>query len=31
VVVLQGTAAELREHDDIKQAYLGEMKVETAA
>ena len=30
VVVLQGTAAELREHDDIKQAYLGEMKVETA-
>jgi branched-chain amino acid transport system ATP-binding protein len=31
VVVLQGTAAELREHDDIKQAYLGEMKVETSA
>ena len=31
IVVLQGTAAELREHDDIKQAYLGEMKVEAAA
>jgi branched-chain amino acid transport system ATP-binding protein len=28
VVVLSGPAAELRENDDIKQAYLGEMKVE---
>ena len=27
MVVLQGTAAELRENDDIKQAYLGEMQV----
>jgi branched-chain amino acid transport system ATP-binding protein len=30
MVVLQGTAAELRENEDIKQAYLGEMQVETA-
>ena len=29
VVVLQGPAAELRENDMIKQAYLGEMQVET--
>jgi branched-chain amino acid transport system ATP-binding protein len=28
VVVLSGPAAELRENDDIKQAYLGEMKVD---
>jgi len=27
VVVLSGTAAELRENEDIKQAYLGEMQV----
>jgi len=27
VVVLSGTAAELRENEDIKQAYLGEMSV----
>jgi len=31
VVVLSGTAAELRENDDIKQAYLGEMGVHRAA
>jgi len=31
VVVLSGTAAELRENDDIKQAYLGEMDVHRAA
>jgi branched-chain amino acid transport system ATP-binding protein len=31
VVVLHGTAAELRENEDIKQAYLGEMQVEGAA
>ncbi len=31
VVVLSGTAAELRENDMIKQAYLGEMQVEGAA
>ena len=30
-VVLSGTAAELRENDMIKQAYLGEMQVEGAA
>ena len=30
MVVLSGTAAELRENEDIKQAYLGEMQVETA-
>ena len=28
MVVLQGTAAELRENEDIKQAYLGEMQVD---
>jgi len=27
VVVLSGSAAALREHEDIKQAYLGEMDV----
>lgn len=31
VVVLSGTAADLRENEDIKQAYLGEMQVATAA
>ena len=31
MVVLQGTAAELRENEDIKQAYLGEMQVDAAA
>ena len=31
VVVLSGTAAELRENEDIKQAYLGEMQVDKAA
>ena len=31
MVVLSGTAAELRENDDIKQAYLGEMQVDAAA
>jgi branched-chain amino acid transport system ATP-binding protein len=31
MVVLSGTAAELRENEDIKQAYLGEMQVATAA
>ena len=31
MVVLAGTAAELRENEDIKQAYLGEMQVEAAA
>lgn len=31
VVVLSGTAAELRENEDIKQAYLGEMQVEAVA
>ncbi len=31
MVVLSGTAAELRENEDIKQAYLGEMQVEAAA
>ncbi|MDT7953169.1 MAG: ABC transporter ATP-binding protein [Acetobacteraceae bacterium] len=31
VVVLSGSAAELREHEDIKQAYLGEMEVAGAA
>jgi branched-chain amino acid transport system ATP-binding protein len=30
VVVLSGTAAELRENEDIKQAYLGEMQVDAA-
>ena len=30
VVVLSGTAAEMRENDDIKQAYLGEMQVKAA-
>ena len=30
VVVLSGTAAELRENEDIKQAYLGEMQVAAA-
>ena len=29
VVVLSGTAAALRENEDIRQAYLGEMQVET--
>jgi branched-chain amino acid transport system ATP-binding protein len=31
MVVLSGTAAELRENEDIKQAYLGEMQVDKAA
>jgi branched-chain amino acid transport system ATP-binding protein len=31
MVVLQGTAAELRENENIKQAYLGEMNVDAAA
>ncbi len=31
VVVLSGTAAELRENEDIRQAYLGEMQVSNAA
>ena len=31
VVVLSGTAAELRENEDIRQAYLGEMQVGVAA
>jgi branched-chain amino acid transport system ATP-binding protein len=31
VVVLSGTAAELRENEDIKQAYLGEMQVDAPA
>lgn len=31
MVVLSGTAAELRENEDIKQAYLGEMQVASAA
>ncbi len=31
MVVLSGTAAELRENEDIKQAYLGEMQVEAPA
>ncbi len=31
VVVLQGPAAEMRENEMIKQAYLGEMQVEEAA
>jgi len=31
MVVLSGTAAELRENEDIKQAYLGEMQVAAAA
>ncbi len=31
IVVLQGTAAELRENEDIRQAYLGEMDVGKAA
>lgn len=31
MVVLSGTATELRENEDIKQAYLGEMQVATAA
>ncbi len=31
VVVLSGTAAELRENEDIRQAYLGEMEVHRAA
>ena len=31
VVVLSGTAAELRENDDIRQAYLGEMEIRQAA
>jgi branched-chain amino acid transport system ATP-binding protein len=31
MVVLSGTAAELRENEDIKQAYLGEMQVEAVA
>jgi branched-chain amino acid transport system ATP-binding protein len=31
VVVLSGTAAELRQNPTIKEAYLGEMQVETAA
>lgn len=30
MVVLSGTAAELRENEDIKQAYLGEMQVAAA-
>ncbi len=30
VVVLQGTAAELRENEDIRQAYLGELQVTPA-
>ena len=30
VVVLSGTAAELRANDDIRQAYLGEMQVAAA-
>jgi branched-chain amino acid transport system ATP-binding protein len=31
VVVLSGSAAEMKENEMIKQAYLGEMQVETAA
>jgi branched-chain amino acid transport system ATP-binding protein len=31
VVVLSGTAEELRENEDIKQAYLGEMQVDKQA
>ncbi len=31
VVVLSGTAAEMRENEDIRQAYLGEMQVNAAA
>jgi branched-chain amino acid transport system ATP-binding protein len=31
VVVLSGTAAELRENEDIRQAYLGEMEIRRAA
>ena len=31
VVVLSGTAAELRENEDIRQAYLGEMEIHQAA
>jgi len=31
MVVFSGTAAELRENEDIKQAYLGEMQVAMAA
>ena len=30
MVVLSGSAAELREHEDIRQAYLGEMEVAAA-
>jgi branched-chain amino acid transport system ATP-binding protein len=31
MVVLQGTAEELRNNENIKQAYLGEMNVDAAA
>jgi branched-chain amino acid transport system ATP-binding protein len=31
IVVLSGTAAELRENEDIRQAYLGEMEIHQAA
>ena len=31
VVVLSGTAAELRDNEDIRQAYLGEMEIHAAA
>ena len=31
VVVLSGTAAELRQNEDVRQAYLGEMQVSAAA
>jgi branched-chain amino acid transport system ATP-binding protein len=30
VVVLSGTAAALRENEDVRQAYLGEMQVNAA-
>jgi branched-chain amino acid transport system ATP-binding protein len=31
MVVLSGAAAELRENEDIRQAYLGEMEIHRAA